>query len=143
MVRRWIPLALVCTAVASVGVASAESQRSPADKVVNACKNADATAEAACLERALKGVETGLDEARKKALETIKGGALAGDDLKKALELFDAGEKAWASYRAAQCDAYGLYDKAIGGGGTAARWTCLINETVYRTSTMNTRFSSE
>ncbi len=141
MVGRWIPLALVCTAVASVGVASAEGR--PANKVVNACKNADATAETACLERAMKGVETGLDEARKKALETIKGGALIGEDLKKALELFDAGEKAWASYRAAQCDAYGLYDKAIGGGGTAARWTCLINETVYRTSTMKTRFSSE
>jgi uncharacterized protein YecT (DUF1311 family) len=143
MAWRWIPLALVFTAAASVGVASAEGQRSPADKVVNACKNADATAEAACLERGLKAVETGLEEARKKALATIQGGALTGDDLKKTLEQFEAGEKAWGLFRAAQCDAYGLYDKAIGGGGTAARWTCLINETVYRTSTIKTRFSSE
>lgn len=143
MAWRWFPLALAFTAIAGVSGALAEGQRSPADKVVNACKNADTPTQAACLERALKGVETGLDEARKKALATIQGGALAGEDLKKTLELFEAGEKAWVSYRSAQCDAYGLYDKAIGGGGSAARWTCLINETVYRTSTLKTRFSSE
>jgi uncharacterized protein YecT (DUF1311 family) len=114
-----------------------------ADKLTEACRKGAAAEQQSCLERVFATSEAGLEAARKKARGAIEGGALTGDDLSKTLEHIAASDKAWAEYRASQCDAYGLYSKAIGEDGPFARWTCMINETANRQSAVARLFSSE
>ncbi len=137
----WKPavFAASVTLAVAAGAAAAERARTPADKAGAACKGTDA----ACLERALLTVEAGLEAARKSARSALSGGALTGDSLKKALALFEASEKDWLGQRAALCDAYELYDTALGAASPSARWSCLVNETLYRQDTLKRLFSSE
>ena len=134
-----IAIAAAIAVAAPVPGAAADGTRTPADKIASACNGSDA----ACLDRALAAVEAGLNATRKSALDVLNGGALKGTSLTRALELFEAGEKAWLAHRAALCEAYELYDKALGAPLPSARWSCLVNEAIARQSTLRRLFSSE
>ncbi len=128
-----------CAFALCMSGAAIAAQRTAADKVADACKGSDT----GCLERALAATDAGLTEVRTKARAAIEGGALTGDDLKQALELFDTSETAWAAARTAQCDAHQRYTKAIGGDGPQSRWRCLVNDAFIRRSVLRELFSSE
>jgi uncharacterized protein YecT (DUF1311 family) len=141
MTLKSVPIlfAAVATFVGTGATSTVAAPRTAADKMVAACQPSDVI----CMERTLASAETRLEEARKTALGAIEGGALTGRDLQKTLALFETSETSWASYRQSHCEAYGLYDKAIGGDGARARWTCLVTETISRESGLRRLFSSE
>ena len=139
MVLRPIGFATLFLLTAGLSGAAA-SERSPADK---ACASKDTAATIACLERAVKGAEESLEATIKTARAAIGGGALTGENLAKTVALFDASATHWRAAREADCQAYELYDTALGAGGPQARLGCLFNATLQRQSVLKRLYSSE
>ena len=140
MVLRPIPFAVCVLLAIATNAAVAASERSPADK---ACASKDTAAAVACLERAVKGAEDSLEATIKAARAAIDGGALTGANLTKTKQLFDVSAAQWRAARDADCQAFELYDTAIGAGGAQARLSCLFNETIHRQSVLKRLFSSQ